>query len=284
MLLSLLVLGVQLPIALVWRGALMVWPTQVPSVVFLGVFLAGPAVWFRHMSLFGLSRPSHALSLPGTLLQPVLSLLGLSVLAPPTLHVVVAAFFFLAIGFLCAVVLLRAADRPLRREFQSSGISLIRPLIDHVALRDPAATRALEAFFEKHSFPVDLRVSLLSFFRDGKARATVALPTVHPGPFAALGASDLPRKLSDQLGTDAGVVLVPHTPCDHDLDLPAESAVDRIGAAGREVLRSFGPPVAHRVSPLSFSVSRKSRSRPADRGCRVGGHDAGARPDRRYRV
>lgn len=248
--LALLVLVVQLPIALVWRGSLMVWPTQAPSVVFLGAFLAGPSVWFRQMSLFGLSRPNHARSLPGALLQPLLALLGLAIVTPPTVRVLVAALFFLAIGFLCAVALLRAADRPLRREFQSSGISLIRPLIDHVALRDPAATRALEAFFEKHSFPVDLRVSLLSFFRNGKAQATVVLPTVHPGPFAALGASDLPRKLADQLGADAGVVLVPHTPCDHDLDLPTESAVERVGAASREVLRSLGPSVPEWVSPL----------------------------------
>jgi putative membrane protein len=248
--LSLVVLIVQLPIALVWRGALAVWPGEAPNVLFLAAFLAGPAVWFRHMSLFGLSRPNHLRSLPPSLLQPVLSLLGLFLLTPPTLRIVAAAVLFLLIGFACAVALLRAADRPLRREFQSSWISLIRPLIDHVSLRDPGATRALEIFFEKFSFPVDLRVSLLSFFRDGKARATVALPTVHPGPFAALGASDLPRKLADQLGDDAGVVLVPHTPSDHDLDLPAESEVNRIGAACREVLHSLGPPLAARASPL----------------------------------
>ncbi|MGI0156721.1 MAG: DUF2070 family protein, partial [Thermoplasmata archaeon] len=219
--LSLVVLLVQLPIALVWRGALMAWPSETPSVVFLGAFLAGPAVWARQMSLFGLSRPNHAASLPPALLQPVLSLVGLFFLIPPTLRVDAAAFLFVLLGFACAVGLLRAADRPLRREFQSSGISLIRPLLDHVALRDPSATRALEQFFEKFSSPIDLKVSLLSFSRPGRDRVTVALPTVHPGPFAALGASDLPRKLSEQLGTDAGTVLVPHTPSDHDLDLPA---------------------------------------------------------------
>jgi putative membrane protein len=180
----------------------------------------------------------------------VLSLIGLFLLVTPTLRVGVAALLFFLIGFACAVALLRAADRPLRREFQSSGISLIRPLLDHVGLRDPAATRALERFFEKFSSPADLKVSLLSFFRGGKARATVALPTVHPGPFAALGASDLPRKLADQLGVDAGVVLVPHTPSDHDLDLPADTEVDRIGAACREVLHAFGPALPSRASPL----------------------------------
>jgi putative membrane protein len=248
--LSMAVLVVQLPIALLWREALSVWPSETPSVVFLGAFLAGPAVWFRHLSLFGLSRPSHARSLPPTLLQPVLSLAGLFFLVPPNLRVLAATVLFLLIGFGCAVALLRAADRPLRREFQSSGISLIRPLLDHVALRDGAATRALEAFFQKFSFPADLRVSLLSFSRGGTSRATVALPTVHPGPFAALGASDLPRKLADQLGPEAGVVLVPHTPSDHDLDLPAESEVDRIGSACRDVMHSFGPALEARASPL----------------------------------
>jgi putative membrane protein len=202
------------------------------------------------MSLFGLSRPSHARSLPPSLLQPILSLVGLFLLVPPSWRVLAATALFVVLGFVCAVALLRAADRPLRREFQSSGISLIRPLLDHVGLRDPAATRSLEAFFQKFSFPVDLRVSLLSFFRDGSARATIALPTVHPGPFAALGASDLPRKLANQLGPSAGIVLVPHTPCDHDLDLPAEVEVDRIGQASREVLASFGAPLVARASPL----------------------------------
>lgn len=258
--LSLVVLLVQLPLALLWRGALMAWPTQTPDVVFLGAFLAGPAVWFRQMSLFGLSRPNHAASLPPALLQPVLSLVGLFLVTPPTVRLLVAAFLFLLIGFTCAVALLRAADRPLRREFQSSGISLIRPLLDHVALRDPAATRALEQFFEKFSFPVDLRVSLLSFTRAGRSRVTVALPTVHPGPFAALGASDLPRKLAEQLGPAGGVVLVPHTPSDHDLDLPAESEVDRIGTASRDLLGSLGPALGARssalVSPYPGSLAR----------------------------
>ncbi|HTW39292.1 MAG TPA: DUF2070 family protein [Thermoplasmata archaeon] len=248
--LSLVVLVLQLPIALVWRGALALWPSQTPGVIFLATFLAGPAVWFRQMSLYGLSRAHHGLSLPAALLQPVLSLVGLYLLTPPTLRVVVAASFFLVIGFLCAVALLRAADRPLQREFQSSGISLIRPLLDHVGLRDPQSTGQLEAFFQKFAAPVDLRVSLLSFFRNGHARASIALPTVHPGPFAALGASDLPRKLADQLGPAAGVVLVPHTPCDHDLDLPTEAEVNKVGSAGREILSGFSAPLAGTASPL----------------------------------
>ena len=248
--LAMTVLILQLPLAVIWRGALLAWPGPTPGVAYLGVFLLGPAVWWREMSLFGVSRPSHARSLPAALLQPVLSLVGFFVVVPPSLSVAVAALAFFVIGFACAAVLLRAADRPMRREFQTSGISLIRPLLDHVALRDPASTGALEAFFDRFSFPADVRTGLLTFVRDGRVRATVALPAVHPGPFAALGASDLPSKLSERLGAEAGVVLVPHTPSDHDLDLPTGAEVDRVAAASRELLRSTGPALPARASPL----------------------------------
>ncbi len=150
----------------------------------------------------------------------------------------------------CAFALVRAADRPLRREFQSSGVSLIRPLLDHVGRRDPQATQALEAFFLKFAQPADLRVSLLEFERGGRAYVTVALPTVHPGPFAALGASDLPRKMANELGAGAGTVLVPHTPSDHDLDLPSEAELDRVGEVARSLLHDLGPPLPTRSSPL----------------------------------
>jgi putative membrane protein len=248
--LSLTVLVIQVPLALVWRAAIDLWPGQTPGILYLGAFLAGPAIWFRQISLFGLSRPSHARSLPPALLQPLLSLAGLFVLMPPTLSVLAASAAFLVIGFACGVALLRAADRPMRREFQSSGISLIRPLLDHVGLRDAASTNALEAFFDKFAFPADLRVRLLTFQRGDSVRATLALPTVHPGPFAALGASDLPRKLAERLGPSAGVVLVPHTPSDHDLDLPTGAEVERFAVASRELLNRPGPALPDRASPL----------------------------------
>jgi putative membrane protein len=258
--LSLTVLVIQVPLAAVWRGALAIDPGRTPGILYLGAFLAGPAIWFRQISLFGLSRPSHAASLPPALTQPLLALAGLFYLMPPGLAVLVASAAFLAIGFACGVALLRAADRPMRREFQSSGISLIRPLLDHVGIRDPASTRALEAFFEKFAFPADLRMALLTFSRSGSVHATMALPTVHPGPFAALGASDLPRKLAERLGPSAGVVLVPHTPSDHDLDLPTGAEVERFAAASREILGTPGPPLPARggplVSPYAGSTAR----------------------------
>ena len=248
--LALSIVVLEAPIAVLWRAAWQVWPGAVPALAFLGVFLAGPAFWFRHLTLYGVSRPSHLRMLPVSLFPAVLYLAFFFVLVTPTLRLVLAAVAFLMLAFVCALALLRAADRPLRREFQTSGVSLIRPLLDHVGSRDPDATRALEAFFLKAAIPADLKVSLLTFLRKGHVYATVALPTVHPGPFAALGGSDLPRKLSNMLGAAAGTVLVPHTPSDHDLDLPSEAEVERVGGASRELLGSLTVSGPNRSSPL----------------------------------
>jgi len=250
MFLSMIVLLLELPIAAIWRGFSLLWPTLVPGVVVLGAFLAGPAFWFRQMSLYGVSRASHARMLLPALVQPILALAGLYAIVPPTLPELVSAAAFLVIGFLCAVMLIRASDRPIRREFQSSGVALIRPLLDHVGGRDAQATAALESFFVRSGVPADLRVDLFAFARGGRTYATVALPTVHPGPFAALGSSDLPRKLAEQLGPAAGTVLVPHTPCDHDLNLPSSAELGRVGAACRELLEVLAVPMPARASPL----------------------------------
>ena len=220
-----------------------------PAAVFL-LFLLGPVLWFRHMSLFGLSRPDHARSLPASLVQPVLSFLGVLVLVPPTVDLVVEGVVFLLFGFLGAAALLRAADRPLRREFGTSGVALIRPVLDHINLRDPAATAELEGFFARFSIPADLRLTLIAIRSGAGPRRRSSLPTVHPGPFAALGASDLPRKLAERLGPEAGVVFAPHTPCNHDLDLPTEAEVAKVGEAAAALLRSLPASGSSRAGPL----------------------------------
>jgi putative membrane protein len=248
--LALTVLLVLIPLAALWRLAYWVDPSVIPDMTYLGIFLAGPAFWFRHASLYGVSRPSHGLMLLPSLLQPVIYLAGFFVIVPPTTLLVGEAAAFLALAFVLAVALIRASDRPIRREFGISGVSLIRPLLDHVGRRDPEATRALEAFFLRGAIPGNITARVIAFSRGGSVKATIALPTVHPGPFAALGASDLPHKLSEKLTASAGTVFVPHTPCDHDLDLPSDEEVDRVAAATRDLLGSLPASGVARGSPL----------------------------------
>ena len=240
----------ELPLAAAWRGALDVWPGVVPGVLFLGPFLAAPVFWFRELTLFGVSRPSHGRALPAALIQPVLQLLGFYLLVRPTEASVASVAVDFVFAFVCVIVVLHAADRPIRREFHSSGVSMIRPLLDHVGARDEDATRALEAFFLRSTVRADLRVDLLTFSQHERPVASVVLPTVHPGPFAALGSSDLPRKMESFLGPGAGTVFVPHTPSDHDLDLPSGAEVELVGGAARALLGAPPAPMRSRASPL----------------------------------
>ena len=238
------------PLLLVWRGVglgLGHLPVSVPLIL---LFVQGPVLWFRHMTLFGVSRAQHGASLPASICQPLLAILGIFLLYPPPWTWVLAASLFLLLGFLCAALLLRAADRPIRREFGESGVSLIRPLIEHVGSRDPAATETLERFFEGFAVEANVRVTAVEFRTPRGPKATIALPAIHPGPFAALGASNLPQKLAEQLGPGAGLVFVPHTPCNHDLDVPTTSEVRRVGEAAVSLLGRLPPPSSALNSPL----------------------------------
>ncbi|HEV2429033.1 MAG TPA: DUF2070 family protein, partial [Thermoplasmata archaeon] len=181
--------AIPIPLALVWRIAAAAVPTGLPQVAAVLLFLQAPVLWLREMSLFGVSNPSHARTLPAALLAPVLSILGTFAIFPPTSSLVLESVLFLLVGFLASALLLRAADRPMRREFATSGVALIRPMLDHINSRDPQATEALEEFFSRFSALADLSVSLITFTGEKGRKATIALPTVHPGPFGALGSS-----------------------------------------------------------------------------------------------
>jgi putative membrane protein len=250
-LLALMASGFALPILLLWRSVgLVLAPGVLPALPDVLLFGQAPVLWFRHMSLFGMSNPRHGRTLPASLVQPALSSVGVLAIYGATEPLLAETGLFLVIGFLCSALLLRSADRPLKREFGVSGVALIRPLLDHINDRDPAGTQVLERFFSKFAIPADLRITLLALRTDDTVRATIALPTVHPGPFAALGASDLPRKLAEHLGDAGGVVFVPHTPCNHDLDLPSRAEVDRIGTETARLLGSLPRPEIRRASPL----------------------------------
>ncbi|MCI4344154.1 MAG: DUF2070 family protein [Thermoplasmata archaeon] len=239
-----------LPILALWRLAGLFDAAANPSTAIILLLAQGPVLWFRHMSLYGLAQPSHARALPASLAPPLLSAVGVFAVFGVTPLLVLEAALFLAIGLGASALLLAAADRPIRREFGTSGVGMIRPLLDHINLRDPGATEFLERFFRRFAIVADLRVTIVTFSSAGRRRATWALPTVHPGPFAALGASDLPRKLAEALGEEAGVVFVPHTPCTHDLDLPTGAEVGQVAELARRLQRTaVAAPVA-RSSPL----------------------------------
>ncbi|MCI4346228.1 MAG: DUF2070 family protein [Thermoplasmata archaeon] len=249
-LLATVVLGLSALFLLTWRGLSLLPGVALPSALAVLVASQAFSIWLRHMALFGVSRASHARSLPASLLQPVLTLgLAFLIFHPPA-ALIVATVLLLLLGLGSAAIVIRASDRPLRREFDASGVALIRPMLDHVSVRDPDATAILEAFFSRHAVPADLRTGVLQFRGARGNVATIALPTVHPGPFAALGASDLPRHVDTALGPGAGVVFVPHTPCNHDLDLPSSVERNQVVGSLRTLLDGLSIAPVGEASPL----------------------------------
>jgi len=138
----------------------------------------------------------------------------------------------LAVGFLIWAALLgpfalmaRLFDAPLMRNFGVSGAELFRAYLDHVTSESVQGERLLERFGEQVHAPV----SVLAIERkDGSRKACMAIPTVHPGPFGALGGGDLPAKMRDAL-RDWEHVLVPHAAADHDLNPVTSDEVERLG-------------------------------------------------------
>lgn len=250
LLLAVMTSALPIPVLILWRIAGFFDGGSNPPPEVMLLFVQGPILWFRHMTLFGVAQPSHARSLPASALPPVVTTIAaLAVLGySPTLGV--DAVLFLLTGLGASALLLRAADRPLRREFTTSGVAMIRPLLDHINLRDPAATQFLEGFFRRFAIDANLSVTTVGFAAGTRTKATLVLPTVHPGPFAALGASDLPRKLREALPATAGTVFVPHTPCTHDLDLPTTAEVERVAELTRRLAPSSAPAPASPASPL----------------------------------
>lgn len=123
------------------------------------------------------------------------------------------------------ILLVRVFDAPLMRNFGISGAELFRAYLDHVTTQSAHAEQLLARVGQ----PVQAPVAVIAFKReDGSRKACIAAPTVHPGPFGALGGGDLPAKIRNALH-DWDHVLVPHTAADHDLNPVTTAEVERLG-------------------------------------------------------
>ncbi len=92
-----------------------------------------------------------------------------------------------------------------------------------------------ERLFEKWSQERDISLSALLFRNlEGKAKAIVVVPAVHPGPFKNVGSSALPSAIQKalELKFHDCVIMVPHGLSGHDLDLANQAQnqliIDRV--------------------------------------------------------
>ncbi len=241
--------------AAVFTGMLILWRLGSMALGYLsveGVLLLGFSVtfWFRLIVLEPLLEGRRSYALLVGLVTPLLGMAGTFGLEGLTLLRVAEAVLFLALSFLAAAAVLWVTDRPMRREFGTGGVTLLQPLMAHMNHRDPQGQARMEAFFESVSIEEDLRLDLVYFETEGNAPVVLVAPSVHPGPFAALGSSDLPAKLARGLGDGKGLrVLVPHSPSTHDQDIPTTAELEKVVRTARELLPDLSAG-GTRASPL----------------------------------
>jgi putative membrane protein len=257
MYLSLLSGALWLGLAFLWRGfSLWLGPLPVAPLWFVSW---GMVLWLRHMVVMGVSTPSHWRALPASLTVSLVGdAIGWAALGHGVPEVVGGLFALLA-GFLGMIALLRAVNRPMEREFGEGGLALVRPLMEHMNDRDPGAQSRVESFFDRLSTYQDLYIQAIRF-ADGPSPGVVwIVPSVHPGPFGQLGSSDLPRKISEGLSQGGEAVVVPHSPSNHDQDIPTSGEVNRLIGEIRDLLSRLreGPLRASPlVSPRPGSLAR----------------------------
>ncbi len=217
-----------------------------------GALLAafGVALWMDTIFVAGIAGPNVPRSIPPAMAEPAVGLVMVLLLVGATPTLVLVALLFLLIPVAAGSLLLYATDRPLKREFGRGSVSIVRPLFDHINDRDPEGSRTMEEFFESTSREGNLQASVLAFGKKGSIDVLWVVPSVHPGPFAEIGASDLPHKLATRLSSAARQVVVPHAPCTHEQNLPTTRDVETVAQELSAVAKAleWGPP--GKSSPL----------------------------------
>jgi putative membrane protein len=235
-------------VLLLWRLGSLVSATLPLVGILLLTFSVG--FWFRLIVLDPLldRRESYALGI--SLVTPLLGFLGAFALLGSSASLLLLAFLFLLFAWGAAQSVLWVTNRPMAREFGQGSVSLLRPLLAHMSRREAEGQETMERFFESISTQEGLALGVLALYREGRSKVVVLAPSVHPGPFAALGSSDLPTKLADALhAPDELELMVPHSPSTHEQDIPSAAELGKVSRACGELLSRLRP-APDRASPL----------------------------------
>ena len=136
--------------------------------------------------------------------------------------------FLAASPFLClasAYLFVSLLDRQGQKAFGIPSMTLFKAFMQNwvVGLNEP-----IESYLEKLGEDEDVEVSLLEFV-SSKPKATILVPTVHPGPFKNIGSSLLPSLLKSEFerehGGEACVLL---GILGHELDLASQKQNHRV--------------------------------------------------------
>lgn len=132
---------------------------------------------------------------------------------------------------LASCLFARYIDAPMKKAFGVSGLDFIRGFITHTA----DGSSGIEDLFREMGESVDVPVTVLSFKRDGKDKATFVIPHVHPGLVGEIGGGNLPGRITENF---EGLVFVPHGPAYHDFNLVSADEMPKVISAAKKALNN----------------------------------------------
>ncbi len=130
---------------------------------------------------------------------------------------------------LASYLFARYIDAPMKKAFGVGGLDLIKGFITHTA----DGPSGIEDFFREMGEFVDAPVTVLSFKRDDKEKATLVIPNVHPGLMGEIGGGNLPMMMTENLD---GMVFVPHGTAYHDFNLVSVEEIPKVISAAKKAL------------------------------------------------
>jgi putative membrane protein len=145
---------------------------------------------------------------------------------------------FLAAGRLALYI----GTRPIHLTYGIDGIGIFRAFLDHWVEGGEAGRKEIEDFFQIFAEPVDVHLGVVHLRERGTKRpiATLVTPSVHPGPWGRIGASDLPERMAKAIGPSGGEVMTLHGASDHDLDPASQDEVAKIIRAAEGAFGQIG--------------------------------------------
>ncbi len=197
----------------------------------------GPTLWVSLLVMMSTSDSRILRSLPSSSVQTISSYLLALVIFPFTSWDLVFAFLIFVIFLSSSILFAEIANRPMRKSFGYDGLWLMGKLLEHLTARGPAARGSVEGFFKAISTPAQVHLGVVAFGSPPKFKALIITPSAHPGPLGALGGSDLPIKLSNQLSDISAEVLTPKGPNTHDQNIATTEECTIVGNNVRRLLQ-----------------------------------------------
>ena len=171
-------------------------------------------------------KKSFASVLPGVLVMVALSTVGGVSIDPLLVRGAIAFVISLSISAEGVYRIIRNVEHSGTSEVRDSPMTLFRAFLQHWLRSDPEPLEARLAPLGKQG---KIEGSILSFSGVNGPIGSVVVSNFHPGPYRDLGSGGLPARLTTSVEKSVGgVVQVPHSISNHELNIVSHKDVQRV--------------------------------------------------------